>query len=78
MPKKQRSRGRRAFAPAAVQRLARASSDMPFETIAREIGMNRETVRRQLRGTSELSAEMLARLCWHLGLSADDMLFRGR
>ncbi len=37
--------------------------------------MNHETVRRQLRGLSPLSVELLARLCLALGLSADAVLF---
>jgi hypothetical protein len=81
MPKKRSNRrtpSARTFGPAAAKRLGRACADLPFETIARAVEMNRETVRRQLRGRSALSAELLARVCRLLDLSADDVLFRGR
>ncbi len=81
MPAKWRGRrrggGAREFAPIAAERLARACPDLSFAAIAQAIGMNHETVRRQLRGESALSAEMLARLCVLLDLSADEVLFRG-
>ncbi len=66
-----------AFAPVAAERLFRADDDLSYAAIAQRVGMNHETVRRQLRGLSPLSAELLARMCLLLDLSSDEVLFRG-
>lgn len=61
--------------PAFLKRLRDLCAECSFDELELMTGINRETMRRQIRGENRPTAEQAARVCETFGVSADWLLF---
>ena len=71
-----RGRGRAGYSRAGfLKRLRELCAGYSFDDLEVMTGINRETIRRQVRGQNRPTAEHAARVCETFGASADWLLF---